>query len=186
MLADPAYGRLLLAPLLPRFMERYPDIPLEVEMALTRARRARASIGTSCSRTARRSAKGLVGTPLGRPPMILCATPGLPARAPGDHPTGRPRPACGAGPGPAGHGTAPAPRPHPGPGIADAAADRDRSGRGARRDRGGRRHRRAAGVPVPHRIVDEQARAGAARLAGGGPAGTARGLGPAARRARRP
>ncbi len=34
VLADPAYGRLLLAPLLPRFMERYPDIPLEVEMAL--------------------------------------------------------------------------------------------------------------------------------------------------------
>ena len=34
VLADPAYGRLLLAPLLPRFMERFPDIPLEVEMAL--------------------------------------------------------------------------------------------------------------------------------------------------------
>src|SRR5664279_5931139 len=33
VLADPAYGRLLLSPILPRFLEKFPDIPLEVEMS---------------------------------------------------------------------------------------------------------------------------------------------------------
>ena len=36
---------------------------------------SRASNGTCCSRTVPRSVEGLVGTPLGRPPVILCATP---------------------------------------------------------------------------------------------------------------
>src|SRR5579871_2726897 len=30
--ADPTYGRILLAPLVPRFMESFPDIPLEVNL----------------------------------------------------------------------------------------------------------------------------------------------------------
>src|SRR5271154_4163128 len=30
--ADPTYGRILLAPLVPRFMEIFPDIPLEVNL----------------------------------------------------------------------------------------------------------------------------------------------------------
>lgn len=32
VLADGTYGRVLLAPLVPRFMERFPDIPLEVDL----------------------------------------------------------------------------------------------------------------------------------------------------------
>jgi len=74
VLADPAYGRLLLAPLLPRFMERYPDIPLEVEMAVTLPD----SPGEHWDvlfQNGPPQREGLVGTPLGRPPMILCATP---------------------------------------------------------------------------------------------------------------
>jgi DNA-binding transcriptional LysR family regulator len=74
VLADPAYGRLLLSPLLPRFMERYPDIPLEVEMAGTLPD----SPGEHWDvlfQNGPPQREGLVGTPLGRPPMILCATP---------------------------------------------------------------------------------------------------------------
>ena len=74
VLADPAYGRLLLAPLLPRFMERYPDIPLEVEMAVTLPD----SPGEHWDvlfQNGPPQREGLVGTALGRPPMILCATP---------------------------------------------------------------------------------------------------------------
>ena len=74
VVADPAYGRLLLSPLLPRFMERYPDIPLEVEMAITLPD----SPGEHWDvlfQNGPPQREGLVGTALGRPPMILCATP---------------------------------------------------------------------------------------------------------------
>jgi LysR family transcriptional regulator, regulator for bpeEF and oprC len=74
VLADPAYGRLLLAPLLPRFMERYPDIPLEVEMALTLPD-GPGEHWDVLFQNGPPQREGLVGTPLGRPPMILCATP---------------------------------------------------------------------------------------------------------------
>jgi DNA-binding transcriptional LysR family regulator len=74
VLADPAYGRLLLAPLLPRFMERYPDIPLEVEMAVTLPDTPGEHWDLLFQNGAPQR-EGLVGTPLGRPPMILCATP---------------------------------------------------------------------------------------------------------------
>lgn len=73
VLADPAYGRLLLAPLLPRFMERYPDIPLEVEMA--GALPDGPGEWDVLFQNGPPQREGLVGTPLGRPPMILCATP---------------------------------------------------------------------------------------------------------------
>jgi DNA-binding transcriptional LysR family regulator len=74
VLADPAYGRLLLGPLLPRFMERYPDIPLEVEMAqaLPEEPGEKWDILIQNGPPQR---EGLVGTALGRPPLILCATP---------------------------------------------------------------------------------------------------------------
>ena len=74
VLADPAYGRLLLAPLLPRFMERFPDIPLEVEMAMTLPD-GPGEHWDVLFQNGPPQREGLVGTPLGRPPMILCATP---------------------------------------------------------------------------------------------------------------
>jgi DNA-binding transcriptional LysR family regulator len=75
VLADPAYGRLLLAPLLPRFMERFPDIPLEVEMALALPDEPGEQWDV-LFQNGPPQREGLVGTPLGRPPVILCATPG--------------------------------------------------------------------------------------------------------------
>ncbi len=74
VLADPAYGRLLLAPLLPRFMERYPDIPLEVEMAQALPDEPGEQWDVLFQNGPPRR-EGLVGTALGRPPVILCATP---------------------------------------------------------------------------------------------------------------
>ena len=75
VLADPAYGRLLLAPLLPRFMERFPEIPLEVEMALAVPDEP-GEHWDVLFQNGPPQREGLVGTPLGRPPVILCATPG--------------------------------------------------------------------------------------------------------------
>jgi LysR family transcriptional regulator, regulator for bpeEF and oprC len=74
VLADPAYGRLLLAPLLPRFMESYPDIPLEVEMARALPDEPGESWDILFQNGPPR-ADGLVATALGRPPVLLCATP---------------------------------------------------------------------------------------------------------------
>jgi LysR family transcriptional regulator, regulator for bpeEF and oprC len=74
VLADPAYGRLLLAPLLPRFMERFPDIPLEIEMALAVPDEP-GEHWDVLFQNGPPLREGLVGTPLGRPPVILCATP---------------------------------------------------------------------------------------------------------------
>lgn len=74
VLADSAYGRLLLSPLLPRFLERFPDIPLEVEMLAE----VPASPGEEWDVLIQNGAPqldGLVGTSLGTPPVILCATP---------------------------------------------------------------------------------------------------------------
>jgi DNA-binding transcriptional LysR family regulator len=73
VLADPAYGRLLLGPLVPRFLERFPDIPLELDTA-------HATPGPDSSwdvliQNGQPHGEGLVGTPLGAPPVILCATP---------------------------------------------------------------------------------------------------------------
>ncbi len=74
VLADPAYGRLLLAPLLPRFMESYPDIPLEVEMALALPEEPGEQWDVLFQNGPPRI-EGLVATALGRPPVVLCATP---------------------------------------------------------------------------------------------------------------
>jgi LysR family transcriptional regulator AphB len=74
VLADPTYGRLLLSPLLPRFLESYPDIPLEVEMSgelpAQPGDRWDVLIQNGPPRV-----DGMAGTSLGRPPLILCATP---------------------------------------------------------------------------------------------------------------
>jgi LysR family transcriptional regulator, regulator for bpeEF and oprC len=69
--ADPTYGRVLLAPLVPRFLERFPQVPLEVVLNAK-------GLDESCDVTI------CTGTPdgpalaertLGAPPAILCATP---------------------------------------------------------------------------------------------------------------
>ena len=74
VLADPAYGRLLLAPLLPRFMESYPDIPLEVEMAVALPDEPGEHWDVLFHNGPPR-VDGLVATALGRPTVLLCATP---------------------------------------------------------------------------------------------------------------
>ncbi len=72
VVADPTYGRVLLTPLVPRFLESFPDIPLEVAMDTPGgadgwdvAIRARSSAG-----------EGMTFRLLGAPPALLCATPG--------------------------------------------------------------------------------------------------------------
>jgi DNA-binding transcriptional LysR family regulator len=74
VLADPAYGRLLLSPLLPRFLESFPEVPLEVELGSEMP----ASPGEQWDVLIQNGpprADGLVGTSLGKPPVILCAVP---------------------------------------------------------------------------------------------------------------
>lgn len=78
VLADTTYGRVLLAPLVPRFLERFPQIPLEVDLGevgdtpiadydvVIRAGAVAADPAAEHSPVAR---------VLGAPPAILCATP---------------------------------------------------------------------------------------------------------------
>jgi DNA-binding transcriptional LysR family regulator len=81
--AEPTYGRALLAPLVPRFLESFPDVPLEVVLQAVEARDSwevaiRAGLPDEASNLAHRL--------LGAPPAVLCATPaylqqhGAPAR----------------------------------------------------------------------------------------------------------
>ncbi len=69
--ADPAYGRVLLAPLVPRFLERFPQVPLEVVMQPQRFEDGCDVI--LCTRPPGET--GLAERELGAPPTILCATP---------------------------------------------------------------------------------------------------------------
>jgi len=74
VVADAAYGRVLLAPLLPRFMEKFPHLPLEVawqgpgEIAGPDPWDLQVRIGPPTE-------EGLIAQLLGSPPLILCATP---------------------------------------------------------------------------------------------------------------
>jgi DNA-binding transcriptional LysR family regulator len=71
--ADPTYGRILLAPLVPRFMESFPDIPLEVNL---QTQAPGAGRGSDVSiRTGTGEEPGMAHRLLGAPPAILCATP---------------------------------------------------------------------------------------------------------------
>jgi DNA-binding transcriptional LysR family regulator len=83
VLTDPGYGRLLVTPLVPRFLENYHGIELSVAVAEEAPQNedwdlmiCRAGLG---------SAHDVIGTPLGQPPMLLCAAPAYLARE------GRPR-----------------------------------------------------------------------------------------------
>jgi DNA-binding transcriptional LysR family regulator len=73
--ADPTYGRILLAPLVPRFMESFPDIPLEVNLQ-PQAAGSDPGKGTDVAiRTGTGDEPGMAHRLLGSPPAILCATP---------------------------------------------------------------------------------------------------------------
>ena len=73
--ADATWGRVLLTPLVPRFLERFTDITLDVEVGTTDDELRRNDwdvalrIGTSDD-------PALVSRVLGAPPALLCATPG--------------------------------------------------------------------------------------------------------------
>ncbi|HEY6453639.1 MAG TPA: LysR family transcriptional regulator [Steroidobacteraceae bacterium] len=95
VLADAGYGRLLVTPLVPRFLEHYPSIELQVALtdALPDAPDAPGgAAGTEwdvliCNGVPNRP--DLMHTPLGNPPLLLCATPAYLQRegrphAPGD------------------------------------------------------------------------------------------------------
>jgi len=71
--ADPTYGRILLAPLVPRFMESFPDIPLEVNLQPQAPGDGRGS--DVAIRTGTGDDPTLAQQLLGAPPAILCATP---------------------------------------------------------------------------------------------------------------
>ena len=81
--ADPTYGRVLLAPLVPRFLEAFAQVPLEVALD---AQQLADGTWDVAVRTRPPSAAGLTQRLLGAPPALLCATPaylqqrGVPAR----------------------------------------------------------------------------------------------------------
>lgn len=71
VVADPTYGRVLLTPLVPRFLESFPDIPLEVAME----KPGDAEDWDVAIRTRSTSEEGTAFRLLGAPPALLCATP---------------------------------------------------------------------------------------------------------------
>jgi LysR family transcriptional regulator, regulator for bpeEF and oprC len=71
IVSDPIYGRLLLTPLVPRFLESFPDIPLEV--ALDGVGEEGAWDVAICARPPENPA--IAHRSLGTPPAVLCATP---------------------------------------------------------------------------------------------------------------
>jgi DNA-binding transcriptional LysR family regulator len=72
VVADPTYGRVLLSPLVPRFLEAFAHAPLEV--ALDAQRLADGSWDVAI-RTRPPADAGLAQRLLGAPPALLCATP---------------------------------------------------------------------------------------------------------------
>jgi LysR family transcriptional regulator for bpeEF and oprC len=73
VLAEPTFGRVLLAPLVPRFLERYPKITLDVELGdLSSELPAEHDL---VIRVGEDPSSDRVSRVLGAPPAILCATP---------------------------------------------------------------------------------------------------------------
>jgi LysR family transcriptional regulator, regulator for bpeEF and oprC len=70
--ADPTYGRVLLAPLVPRFLEAFGNIPLEVALD---AQQLALGAWDVAVRTRPPADSGFVQRLLGAPPALLCATP---------------------------------------------------------------------------------------------------------------
>jgi len=85
VVADPTYGRTLLAPLVPRFLERFPDVPLDVGLQSMPDLEDNGYWDVAV-RLGAMDADQFVCRELGAPPSILCATPaylqaeGAPAR----------------------------------------------------------------------------------------------------------
>ncbi|MDB6091479.1 MAG: hypothetical protein JWN85_4263 [Gammaproteobacteria bacterium] len=81
VVADPTYGRVLLTPLVPRFLEAFPDVPLEVALDESAMEGWDVAI-----RPQAQPDSALARRLLGAPPALLCATPtylqqrGLPTR----------------------------------------------------------------------------------------------------------
>jgi DNA-binding transcriptional LysR family regulator len=71
VVADSTYGRVLLTPLVPRFLESFPDIPLEVALDMTNA----ADDWDVAIRTRTSADSAVAFRLLGAPPALLCATP---------------------------------------------------------------------------------------------------------------
>jgi LysR family transcriptional regulator AphB len=69
---DQAYGRLLVAPLVPRFLERFPEVTLRLVNAGEDGEVGGFDVEL---RSDGRLAEGEVASGLGTPPMILCAAP---------------------------------------------------------------------------------------------------------------
>jgi LysR family transcriptional regulator, regulator for bpeEF and oprC len=83
VVADPTYGRVLLSPLVPRFLEAFGQVPLEVALD---AQRLEAGEWDVAIRTRPPADESIRQRLLGAPPALLCATPaylqqrGTPAR----------------------------------------------------------------------------------------------------------
>jgi DNA-binding transcriptional LysR family regulator len=82
VVADPTYGRVLLTRLVPRFLESFADVPLELVMDAA----ADGAQGWDVAIRTRPAQDGAASRLLGTPPALLCATPaylqqrGVPAR----------------------------------------------------------------------------------------------------------
>ncbi len=70
--ADPTYGRVLLSPLVPRFLEAFAQVPLEVALD---ARQLAAGAWDVAIRTRPPEDPAMSQRLLGAPPALLCATP---------------------------------------------------------------------------------------------------------------
>jgi DNA-binding transcriptional LysR family regulator len=84
VIVDPGYGRLLVTPLVPRFMERYADFELQVVVVDTLPEGPGEDwdllVCNDSVQHASAQHPGLTRTPLGSPPLLLCATPAYLAR----------------------------------------------------------------------------------------------------------
>jgi LysR family transcriptional regulator for bpeEF and oprC len=80
VLTDNGYGRLLVAPLVPRFLEHYPDSPLQVEL-VDRLPTEPGSEWDLLIASEVPASPALAATDLGTPPLILCAAPAYLRRA---------------------------------------------------------------------------------------------------------
>jgi DNA-binding transcriptional LysR family regulator len=70
VIADPTYGRVLLAPLVPRFLDSFPDIALDVMLDADESAEWDVAIRAGVNDDPKLGAKLL-----GAPPAVLCATP---------------------------------------------------------------------------------------------------------------
>ena len=83
VVADPTYGRVLLSPLVPRFLEAFAQVPLEVALDAQRLESGEWDVAIRTRPPADESVRQRL---LGAPPALLCATPaylgqrGTPAR----------------------------------------------------------------------------------------------------------